>query len=71
MRMLSSEDNERDFDEAWNPRNKYLADWVFHRDIATYGCEFDFDRSWLSEGFWDAFGAALTCAQALSLELQD
>ena len=34
-----------ELDEAWNPRNKALADSKFHADILRYGCQ---DPSWIA-----------------------
>ena len=36
-------ENGSELDQAWNPRNKYLADSKFRRDVEQYGCQ---DPSW-------------------------
>ena len=37
--QAGAQSQDRELDEAWNPRNKALADSKFHNDILKYGCE--------------------------------
>ncbi len=46
QRFVPSTDDSNDLDEAWNPRNKYLADLEFLEDLEEHGCEFDLNRGW-------------------------
>ena len=39
VRPLTSKPNDKELDEAWNPRNKALADALFKADISKYGCQ--------------------------------
>ena len=46
--FVSSGNEDDEYDEAWNPRNKYLADLVFKREIEEYGCSFANQDFWFN-----------------------
>ena len=39
LQKFAGADSTTELDEAWNPRNKYLADQKFRLDIEKYGCQ--------------------------------
>ena len=45
-------------DAAWNPRNKYLADWVFKNDIYNHACDPNETGIFVDRAFCDALSNA-------------
>ena len=63
-RYVPSTDESEDFDEAWNPRNKYLADTEFLKDIATHACSINVNREWGISGLVDFLGNVTFCVDS-------